>query len=70
MGVIRYPSQYLHEIITSLKCIAEFVECLCSHSRGYFNEPGKLRNHYGKTPASDELREEVRLPDTTDTEGV
>lgn len=68
MGVIRYPSQYLHEITTPLKHIAEFAELLCSHSRGYFNETEKLRNRYGKPPASDELR--VRLLDTMDTESL
>lgn len=48
LGVIRYPSQYLCEIITPFKYSAEFAELLCSRSRGYFNEMEKLRNHYGK----------------------
>lgn len=70
LRVIRFPSRYLCEIMTPFKYIAKFAELLCSRSGGYFNETEKLRNHYGKTPASDEVREEVRLPDTTGTKGV
>lgn len=70
MSVIRYPSQYLHEIVTPLKYIAEFAEFLCSHSRGYFNETKKLRNHYGKTPASDKTKGAGKTSDIMDTESL